>query len=117
MTTDNGFVPSTGWLVKRMDGKYRVYYRKIHWPSEPRDTRADAQAYADRLSLRWDDDTAELLATPMEGQREKGGPWRWNEGNETGVINMSRLSDAKDTLRRKLGRKRLPKGITWELAR
>lgn len=109
------------WKTIEADGGYRLTYDGRRWPMEPRPTRDEADAYRERLEDRYPD--AEVLAVldyaneDEDTGRSRGGPWRWDLPDGTsGVVHLSRLADAKDHLRRKMGRKRLPNGITWEIA-
>lgn len=88
----------------------------------PRETRADAESYAKRLSYQYNDEVAEFMCSPewtgegLEPAFHKGGPWQYTYPDGTiGAFNISKLVDAKAALRKQLGRSRLPKGITWEI--
>lgn len=70
-----------------------------------------------RLAVRWPTEEAvewAFRAYTEPAPKKRGGPWRYRYGDETGVIRVSRLADAKAILRNKLDRKRLPNGIEWE---
>lgn len=80
--------------------------------------------YIERLSITYDDESAEFMVSPdwIGTPPVKGGPWRYaytaKDGTiETGVLQQDKKADAQAYLRRKLNRKRLPIGITWEIDR
>ena len=101
-----------------------VYYRGNRWWMKPKELRADAVSYAERLSYQYVDEVAEYMTSPEwtgEGQEtsfHKGGPWRYRyPDGDTGVFYISKLADAKAALRKELDRERLPRGLTWEIAK
>lgn len=109
---------STGWTVREVeDGLFSVFYHGQRWPMEPRASRQSCIDYARRLADRWTHEGALLMLRERDSGRSRGGPWRYTypvgEDTETGVIQTSRLSDAKKLLRRELNRERLPNGISW----
>lgn len=117
-------VISTGWTVREEAKGFVAYYRGNRWWMIPRETRMDAHDYADRLATRWSDEVALFMTSPewtQEGQEpafHKGGPWRYTlRDGTTGVFHISKMADAKAALRKELGKKRLPKGMVWEIAK
>lgn len=112
-------VRSSGWTIAEVAGGFVVQHRGKAWPMEPRADRQDAVEYAKRLASRYTDESAREMIeyAAQHAPKSRGGPWRYSlPGGESGVVNVSRLSDARALLRRKMGRKRLPDGITWEIA-
>lgn len=90
----------------------------------PRESKTEATEYAERLANMWIDEVALFMTSPawtgegLEPTFHKGGPWRYTyPDGETGVIYISKQSDAKSALRKELGKQRLPKGLKWEIAK
>lgn len=115
------------WAVVETDRGYVLEWRGRRWPMKPRRTREDAEAYRLRVSSRYPGTSPALLMGTDDSERDtpkrrRGGPWRYRypdpETDEEveGVIHTKRKKDAKKILRRRLDRKRLPSGITWEIA-
>lgn len=108
------------------ENKWRVHYKGEPWPHDPHATKESARDYMKRLQRRYRGDSPSLFMNGEgdENTRQRGGPWRWTtpedattaeEHGRTGVIQTKRLKDAKDILRHKMQRKRLPNGIEWEI--
>jgi len=110
------------WTIREESGAYVVYWRDRRWISEPFLSREWAEEYILRVCTRYAGDSPEIFLgeeSKDQQNRQRGGPWRYSypngDGPETGVIHTSTKADAKDILRRKLDRKRLPAGIEWEI--
>lgn len=108
---------STEWATKKVDDGYVVTFRgKPPFPMAPRETRLEARGYMERLQGRYPDDSVLMLWGVSGSTRQRGGPWRYVLANgEEGVIQESRLEDAKAVLRHRLHRKTLPRGTTFAL--
>lgn len=112
------------WTVYEDNG-WRVRWKGREWPGVHPTNRA-AGAYVKRLRQRYPGSTpATILGEPDEEEngRQRGGPWKWTtpedattaeEHGTNGVIHTSRLQDAKSILRKRMDRKRLPNGTSWE---
>ena len=106
------------WTVHRTnDGRYALRWRGTPWLGEPRPTKADAQAYVERLKERYPNDSPAVLLRNGQHGRKKGGPWRWTlPDGRTGVIHVERKADARVALLRILDRTaRLPDGVEWRV--
>lgn len=108
------------WRVKRTaDGRWAILYGLHLWPMEPKRTALEASAYLERLKERYPGRSAEILLNQHYGQRQRhGGPYRYQmPGGQSGIVPTRTLADAKEYLRRELGRRRLPSGLIWEVLR
>lgn len=111
------------WKIETTtDGRYRLSWNGYPWPMEPKKSLEETDAYRKRLIERWPGEGAGFLfRTDSPSGHQRGGPWKYTYPDRDsgalvlGVIHTSRLRDAKEVLRHKLHRKRLPNGILWKL--
>lgn len=83
---------------------------------------SEAQDKADRLREKYAGGVAAVMQDASTTAFSKGGPWRYTYTDEedkevVGTISLGTKAEAQKELRRQLGRKRLPNGIEWEVAR
>lgn len=103
------------WTITEVErGKFVVGWKGESWGMIPRD-KAWCMEYVERLVERYPTGGEWLVSLTANPPRSRGGPWRWTWGEESEVIHVGRLSDAKSVLRHSLRRKTLPRGITWNI--
>lgn len=111
------------WSIERTKhGDFRILWKDREWPVR-KATRDRAEAYVTRLCQRYPGTTpATVLGDeeePEENSRSRGGPWQYeyetDDGVQSGIIETRRKKDAKQILRRRLDRQRLPNGIEWKI--
>ncbi len=104
------------FTVRRVDGGWSACWKGAPIRVNNWSTKGEAMAYAKRLDQTYRDGSREITIQEYGRRRTRGGPWRWTiPGGEMGVIHTNALADAKEVLRERLHRKRLPLGIQWEL--
>jgi hypothetical protein len=101
------------WGVKRERGGWVATWKRKSWGMAPLLSRAEAEAYMLRLVERHPEGGDWIFDQPR--RRKDGYRYELADGS-SGTIYTRSLAIAKATLRRRLKRRRLPNGTTWETA-